>query len=333
LVVGSPDWNSCEGMDCTGSVAVFRGPLSGDHGYWEADGYLVCSGANSVAGLGDVNGDGLADFAVSQEGGTSVFLGPGPTGGVNIESEDARSAVISEFEPAFGFGDPNGDGAGDLLAGRFTHPVTLWNGPFLEDRGSGDYQLRVSYCGHQDGGFRIGGDLLDLGVGTVIIGEPDPVNPEHDTRGVVRVFAADRWGDSWCEDADVTLVGAEVDDFAGASVAARNDVDGDGHADTWVGAPLNAGYGSVYLIYGPLASDAAVLPMEFDLSGSHARFRGFEGAAGDTAYSVGASLGAGDFNADGLGDVVIHAGADLDGSGDVRAFFVFTGRARAMSPP
>lgn len=111
-------------------------------------------------------------------------------------------------------------------------------------------------------------------------------------------------------EADALLYGGTNGDQAGAALAAGGDVDGDGYDDLVVGAPgvdVNVSNGGeAHLVFGPTLSSGGVLPLAVtDV--------GFNGPGNSSA---GTALGSGDFNQDGLSDLLVGAsGLDVPGVG------------------
>jgi hypothetical protein len=116
--------------DAEGGVYLFQGPLSGTLGPSAAQAQIVgpdSLGIRVADGVGDLDGDGYDDIAVTTESGSSLYGGGiyvlhGPLNGT-VEMEFA-DAVITNVGPSgcyvqdptvAGAGDVDGDGFGDLL--------------------------------------------------------------------------------------------------------------------------------------------------------------------------------------------------------------------------
>lgn len=190
---------------------------------------------SQLAHVGDLDGDGAADYAVSapyHDDGNK-----GEAGVVRVYSGQDGSEIFSVTGDLHdhrlgwrlsGAGDVNGDGLGDLLA---TYAVDFANQ--LEVRilsGAGGATLHTfagtggQYAHSLAGAGDVNGDGLD----DVIVGAPD-WDPQPNA-GAIYIHSG----------ADGRLLkklqGASVGDGFGASVAGAGDVDGDGRSDFVVGA-------------------------------------------------------------------------------------------------
>lgn len=250
----------------------------------------------SVAGLGDVNGDGHPDVAVGAHrspvtatcgGGASTLSMVGRVdiffGGSRTEM-DAIPDVILTGETTMTPGDPTsacreGDEFGSGVAG-----IGDVNGDGYDD-------IAVGARGYDDSAVGV-----DAGRVYVFFGGP----------WLVGVGA---------ERADVIRTGTAAGDEFGTTVAGARDMDGDGFADLLVGAPLRDGIGvdtgSVSWYFGRGAG-VSVGAVEVTGAAAEERF-GF------------AVAGAGDLNADGYADAVV--GSFLAGPTDNGAAVFLTGNA------
>ena len=115
------------------------------------------------------------------------------------------------------------------------------------------------------------------------------------------------------------LNGITSNHLSGTSVSAAGDVNGDGFNDVLIGAP-QAGSGDVYLVYGSAAPFSSTFELS-TLNGTNGtRFNGVALAdfAGNSVSN------AGDFNGDGIADMIIGADfADPNGGSSGATYIVF----------
>ena len=255
----------------------------------------------SVAGAGDVNGDGLDDLIIGANGADANGTSSGASYVVFGQSLGFSSSLeLSALDGTNGFridgetlddhsgltvaaaGDVNGDGVADLMIGSLPDVV-------------GNNASGASYVVFgQASGFSSSLDLgaLDGSNGFKLVGE---------TQG----------------------------DYAGASVASAGDINGDGFADLIIGAfdeSSNGSYsGASYVVFGKASGfdpDIAVSALDGE--------NGFKIVGeGPYDYSGGSVAGAGDVNGDGFDDLIIGARGDL--SADTGTSYVVFGQASGFS--
>ncbi|MGH8003719.1 MAG: FlgD immunoglobulin-like domain containing protein, partial [Limisphaerales bacterium] len=263
----------------------------------------------SVAGAGDVNGDGRADFIVGapyadpagvfNAGSASVFSGA--DGALLYQINGAVASNLLGAGVA-GAGDLNGDGRADFLIGSLSQAFAYSgaNGTLLYQKGGGPAVAGA-------------GDVNGDGSADFIVGAP-----YADPGGLVDAGSAYLFSG-----ATGALLyqknGVAAADNLGNAVAGVGDGDGDGRADFIVGAQgadpgglFNAGSAFVYsgasgaLLY--QKNGAAIV----DLLGS----------------SV---AGAGDVNGDGRADFIVGARlADVGGLVDAGSALVYSGATGAL---
>lgn len=288
----------------------------------------------SVAGAGDVNGDGFDDVIVGayrfdggffDEGRVFVFTGSS-TGPSPIPAWTANGGQTGAW---FGYsvasaGDVNGDGYADVIVGARLYDnlqvdegrafvylgssvglgsVPAWTGEPDQNRAS--YGSSVASAG----------DVNSDGYDDVVVGAPDFDSPFNTDEGRAFLYLGSAAGPSaspaW------SAGSGRFSSAYGFSVASAGDINGDRFADVIVGAPLfdNAGFpdeGRVF-VYGGSAAGLSTEPVwTADGNKTQAQF----------GYSV---AGAGDITNDGIGDVII--GAPFDGSGRI---FVYHGSTAGL---
>lgn len=305
-----------------------------------------------ISSAGDVNGDGLDDLLFGAQssgpdeaGQTYLVYGRGDaetlSGAFDLANADVTFDGINfndqAGESVASAGDFNGDGLGDILIGAGQNgpdgTIYLIYGRSGDETLSGAFDLAtadVMFNGtdlRNTSNFPLSsGDFNGDGLGDILIGAYLSGEPGPDGEGGQAHLIYGRGGEEELlgaydvDNADVTFNGIGFRDRAGSDVSSAGDVDGDGIDDILVAAMeadpdgrIRAG--QTYLIYG--RGGTAVLLGDIDLADADATFDGID--AKD--YSGTSVSSAGDFNGDGLTDILIGASHgdpnDKLGSGEI----------------
>lgn len=197
-----------------------------------------------VRGLGDMNGDGIRDFAV---------------GSPNIKSDVVNGTGDTVGAVFFVYGRPTGVEGNYLLEKLALDPA---------DPGRlAGVLIRGDAAGSFAGAFGDAGDVNGDGYADVIVGNQ---SADNSTGEVVVIlgspFLISGLG-GWTVDqvpagSAIHFVGASVGELAGANVSSAGDVDGDGFTDLLIAAPgYNSNRGAVYLVYGSPSLASAAQPI------------------------------------------------------------------------
>lgn len=283
-----------------------------------------------VAGAGDVNGDGAADFILgapfADSGGAidagSAFVYSGATGALLYQKNGAVSSDILGSSVA-GAGDLNGDGKADFMVGAslaspagipYAGSVFVYSGAtgtLLYQKNGPDSN---SFLGSSVAGI---GDANADGRGDFIIGAPGAGTG----KGSVFVYSGSNGALLYQKNGVVGSDGISLGDQLGSAVAGAGDVNGDGRADFMGGAPgADTGKGSVFVYSG---SDGVLLYQK-------------NGDVASDGINLGDQLGFAvtrteDVNGDGRADFMSGSpGADGGGLTDAGSAYVYSGATGAL---
>ena len=250
----------------------------------------------SIANVGDINGDGIDDFAI---GATGV-------------GDTSQGAVYIVFGTTSGFA---ADVSLSTLNG--TNRFQVNGGEYLQDfvgtsvaaagdvNGDGIDDLIIGASGADPDGGGSGAAYVLFGKNTALDGEFDADIATSSLNGATGFQIS----------GTTTLAGV------GVSVGGGGDFNGDGIADLIVGGNQADGYrGAAYVIFGT----ASGFPGNIDVA-NLAGTNGFKIAAANAYDAVGTSVAnAGDINGDGIDDLIVGArGVDSNGSNAGAAYIVF----------
>ncbi|MDP2313140.1 MAG: MopE-related protein [Pseudomonadota bacterium] len=265
----------------SGATATLLGEAAGDYA------------GRAVAGLGDIDGDGLADLLV---GAPRMLTAPGAAyvvyGGVAGTVSLGESPTLVGVEGQTGIevagADMDGDGIGDAIVRAETR-VYVVHMPVSVDFDLDDADAIVQGTDYLDAGAPIG-DVDGDGLVDLALGEPQASGEV----GEVILYLAPLAGTLGGGDASAIAYGAGPGDWFGATVADAGDLDGDGRAEVIVTATYGgfSDVGAAHVLYG------AGLGLEASLE------------LADIEYPGMSATGVGDTDGDGVDDVLLGSPGD-----------------------
>lgn len=236
LIVGAPNWSGL-----AGKIYVISG-ATGLNLYTIA-GTGTEKFGTTVAGIGDINNDGKADFLgaspTAPGGGTSrgtARIYSGATGllltTINGSANNERLGVSADA-----VGDVNGDGFKDFIIGSYFGGAKIYSGQNFS-------VLRTFPAGPADDrfGFAVAGagDVNGDGIADAVVGAPQDGNVFAPGNGYAKIFSGANGS------LIRTLTGSASGDRFGCAVGGAFDMNADGRAEVIVGADQQSIGGNGY---------------------------------------------------------------------------------------
>ncbi len=326
FMVGAPGYSV--GPNVTGAAFIYSGITSPSSPGWMVmyeGGQTGGRFGSSIAGLKDVNRDGLADLLI----GATNWSGTQSLGGAAFVYHGATTEIVNVVPGAYGpgsqfllgstvssAGDVNGDGYSDVVAsGGYQKPFYVyygspsgitWSAP--STRSIGTYISMVSTAG----------DINGDGYSDIIVSDNLYENGQQ-YEGAVFIYYGSASGIAATP--AVTIEGNAFSARMGTSVACAGDINNDGFSDVVIGCH---GYtngqteeGRALIYYGSATGLILGTPGILEENQAYAGF----------GYSV---SGAGDVNGDGFSDIVIGAPLYDNGQNGEGAFWIYFGSATGI---
>lgn len=298
LIVGEPNRDLGGATDCGAAALVRSGAWSIRTRTYGSQN--LAHFGSGVAGLGDVDGDTIPDWAVgSPDAATGTSMVRVLSGQTGMQLFEVTGDFFSRFGASIcSIGDRNGDGRADFAVGSPQNSVTVQYGTVKFFSGSNGALLATlaGTTGTQFGSAMATlGDVTGDGQPEIVIGEPGADSNGTNSGRVTVKNPRDGLTNSWVWQASPFAAG----NAGGGAVAAIGDVTADGRSDLIV----TTGTNDLFVLDGVTATVLRTI--------SNAEF----GPAPSVA-------GIGDWNGDGNVDFAVGAPTAAAGTGKV---FVYSG--------
>ncbi len=287
FLIGAPR-DSEGGAEYYGQAYLILGKATGwikNKGLGQADASFIGKETwnyvgGDVAGLGDIDGDGLDDFAISGDGGGGndegevyIFFGNHSGWKRNTAVTDANVTYIGEASndeasmSTAGGGDLNGDGLADVIVGAKYGGNSNYGAAYILFGRKSGWPTAVTSLANANASIEgnggkfgmwldCGGDVNGDGYDDFIVAARDynPGGKSNAGRSYLYLGKASGWAmDTSYNTAAATFTGEVAWDYSGTTVCMTGDVNGDGYADMMVGSSSNeeggTDSGQAYLIY------------------------------------------------------------------------------------
>ena len=345
--------NDCDGT--AGDCGLAGTSTLGQHGLLLTSPQPYDAVGANLAGVGDLDGDGVDDLAVGAPWYQGVESDAGALyivhGGASLREQaelglDSAALVIrgDEDSAALGWsvapaGDMDGDGLADLIVGApqaeyegyATGAAYLVPGAAVLDLagewpvGELGHGIRTSSYADQLGWSVAGlGDVSGDGWGDLLVGAPqaDGLAPAS---GVAYLVLGPVTGERDLAEADASWASDDLDDGVGIAVTGAGDMDGDGLRDLAFGAyRRDTSISDPGVVAVVLGSDA--IAGAHNLMAADAQLLGTQSQA-----FVGCALaGAGDVDADGYDDLLVGARGEDYSAADAGGAYLILGPYTAV---
>lgn len=322
IVVGASGYSN--GQATEGLFRVYLGSSSGintTHHLTVESNLASAQLGYSVAGAGDVNGDGYSDIIVGARtfnGGTAnegkVFVYHGSSTGVDATADWSYETNVAEQLGACvaGVGDVNGDGYSDVIAlsSHYSNGQTN-EGRILYFRGSSTgleaapgtlLETNIANSALDRNSTSFIGDMNGDGFNDVVVGVSVYNSGGTSNEGILLIYYGA--SPSLYFGTTATIEGNVANYYLGATIGFGGDVNGDGYNDLVTGAPLYNG--------GVAAEGVARVYIGGPSGLSSTLYYSYESNV--TNYGLGSSVSAaGDCNGDGFSDLAF--GCSLSDAG------------------